>query len=161
MDLIAEVIPNQWVTGIGAGIISSIVAYLIAQRYLSWGGNKEYLRKVDTANKDVIYALRSIISDEFKFNVTPEMLSSIISANSVKHGVDQKDMYSPDQFIDALVKEVMDSNFLSVNTKMSYCTSIISLKIPLTPELEELSTIAPSIKLSQQSQLIKLSSLLR
>ena len=118
---------NPWVVGIGGGILSGFIVFLVTRFAFSSRDKNEYYRNLTTANKEVIYSVRSTISE----NVLPslEIINALIVANSRKYRVDQKDMYNLGQICEELIKEVMDSSFISSIRKMEYCDMISGIKV--------------------------------
>ena len=51
----------------------------------------------------------------------------MINATARKYAVDQSDLYDPTQIGEELTKEIMDSSFISANTKQEYCKQLNSL----------------------------------
>ena len=117
---------NPWVVGIGGGILSGFIVFFVTRYSFSNRDKKEYYSNLTTANKEVIYSIRSTISE----NVLPsaEIINALIMANSRKYSVEQKDMYNLGQICEELIKEVMDSSFISSKTKMEYCDMLSGIK---------------------------------
>ena len=108
--------------GIGGGILSGLVVTGVSRFVLSRRENREYLQKVFSANQELIYSMRPGISE----GVIPEpvVINSLITATARKHRVDAKDIYGPPQIVEELLKEVMDSSFISAKTKQEYCQQL-------------------------------------
>lgn len=124
---------NPWVVGIGAGILSGLAVTLLSRIILSRKDRGEYAQKLQSANHEVIYALRPGISE----GLVPErrVVESLISATSRKYAVDKDDLHGPDEIREELTKEIMDSSFISAKTKQEYYDQLISLaEPPVTPD---------------------------
>lgn len=117
---------SPWTIGIGGGILSGLVVTWVSKKLFSQQEDKEYAQKISSANNEVIYSLRPLISEAALPSIS--ILDSLISATSRKYKVDQKDMCSPKQFFDELIKEVMDSHFVSNDKKAEYCQHLLDLK---------------------------------
>ncbi|EGW39373.1 hypothetical protein [Desulfosporosinus sp. OT] len=117
---------NPWVVGIGGGIFSGFIVFLVTRFAFSNRDKMEYFRNLTTANKEVIYSIRSIISE----NVLPssEIINALIRANSRRYRVDQKDMYTLVQICEELIKEIMDSSFIASKIKLEYCDMLSGIK---------------------------------
>lgn len=117
---------NPWVIGIISGVPSGILVTWITRLIFNKRDNKEYYQKVIQANREVIYAIRPTISE----NEIPDVkiVESLIRSNSLKYGIDKSSMYSIEQICDDLIREVMDSSFISSNIKTNYCKQLIDLK---------------------------------
>jgi len=121
MDLFS----NQWVVGIGGGILSGIIVTLLTRYIFSKRDNREYLQKVEAANREVIYALRQGISEGHfpDFSV----LNSLINATARKQKIQRQDAYSAKEIAEELIKEIMDSSFISSDIKQEYCETLSHL----------------------------------
>ena len=129
MDEILNFLNNQWVIGIGAGILSGIFVAIISRAIFSRRDRRdqrEYLQKTALANNDVLYAIRPGISEGSI--PSSDIIRSIISATARKYGVDVASMYKLEEFSEELTKEVMDSSFITMTTKKEYCELLNSLK---------------------------------
>jgi hypothetical protein len=116
------------VVGIGAGIPSGFIATFVTQRLFSKKENREYLEKLRGANQEVIFAARSAITNDT--TPTREIIRSLIRATSQKDGVARTDMHNSSQIFDHLIKEIMDSSFLTPAMKKEYCERILAVKAP-------------------------------
>lgn len=121
-----EFLANSWVVGIIGGILSGFFVTWITRIIFSKRDNKEYFQKVLQANKEIIYSIRPTISE----GDIPkrEIINALISSNSLKYGIEVKDMFTLEQICDELIKEVMDSSFISSETKNEYCERLLSLR---------------------------------
>lgn len=117
-----EWINNPWVIGIVGGlIVTAISRYLFSRR-----DDKEYRQKVVTANQEILYAIRPGVSEGKIASV--DVLSSLLAATASKYGVEENDLYHPQQISNHLIKEIMDSSFISVELKQQYCDALAVLK---------------------------------
>lgn len=138
---------NPWVVGIGGGVLSGFLVAWVTHLLLARGENKEYREKVASANRDVIYAIRPGISEG---NIpTAEVVHALIESTARHHEVSRSDLYGPKQIAEELVKEVMDTSFLSSARKAEYCQQLLPLEGP--PGAEQ-ST--PTGARSESSELI-------
>jgi hypothetical protein len=119
-------INNPWFVGIGGGILSGLAATWISRFVFSKRDNREYAQKVAATNREVIYSLRPGISE----GVIPdsEIVDALIAATCRKYGVSEKDAYDIFDICEELIKEVMDSSFISSTTKIEFCTKLLKLQ---------------------------------
>lgn len=120
-----DIFNNAWFVGIGGGILSGLIVTLITRHIFSKKDNKEYSQKVSAVNKEVVYALRSGISEGHIPD--SEVLSSLINATARKYKVERNDAYQGKQIAEELIKEIMDSSFISSETKKNYCETLAHL----------------------------------
>lgn len=120
-----DIINNQWVAGIGAGIISGLVVFWITRYFFSKRDNREYFQKVAAANREVLYAIRPGISE----GVMPSeaILKRLVMATARKYNIKEKSMFTTSEISSELIKEVMDSAFISTNSKIDFCNKLSSL----------------------------------
>ena len=122
---------NPWFIGIGGGIVSGFLVAWITHIFLGRGENKEYMQKIASANRDVIYAIRPGISEGQI--PTKEVISALVHATARRHSITPSDMYGPHELAEELIKEVMDSSFLSSVRKAEYCHELTPLQSPPAP----------------------------
>jgi hypothetical protein len=130
---VAGFLNNPWVIGIGGGVLSGIVVTLLSRFLLSRRENREYLQRVASANREVVYAVRPGISE----GVLPgaDVVDALIEATARRHAVEKKDLFSSSEVAQELIKEVMDSSFISAKTKDEYCRQLNSLNEPAPAQL--------------------------
>ena len=71
-----DILNNAWVVGIGGGLLSCLLVTLVTRYIFSKKDDKEYVQKLATVNKEVVYALRPGISEGHIPD--EEVLSSLI-----------------------------------------------------------------------------------
>lgn len=116
---------NPWVVGIAGGILSGLVVAWITRKIFSKRDNREYFQKVHAANQEVLYAIRPGISEE-KIP-TVEVIKHLISATARKYSVESSSMLTLSEISSELIKEVMDSSFISAQTKQDFCERLSAL----------------------------------
>lgn len=126
-----ELLNDPWIIGIGGGILSSLVVALVTRLIFSKRDNREYLQKLRAANQEVIYAIKPGVSE----GVIPssDVVTHLISATSRRYDVDHELMYSVNEIASELIKEVMDSSFISASIKQEFCEKLSNL-LPATSE---------------------------
>ncbi|MGB6192663.1 MAG: hypothetical protein WBF42_09360, partial [Terracidiphilus sp.] len=114
---------NPWVVGLGTGVLSGLfVTWVLSRRK-----DREYLQRVAIANREVVYAIRIGIPE----GVIPpaEVVAALVHSTARRYDVAAGDLYTHVQIAEELIKEVMDSTFLSAARKAEYCTAIAPLSI--------------------------------
>ena len=120
-----EWLSNPWGIGIGGGILSGLVVTVVSRRVFSRGDRGEYIQKLQSANREIIYALRPGISEGH--GPDRRVVESLINATARKYAVDKSDLHDATQIGEELAKEIMDSSFISAKTKREYCNQLDSL----------------------------------
>ncbi|WP_231893198.1 hypothetical protein [Vibrio scophthalmi] len=117
-----EIFNNAWFVGIGGGVLSGLIVTVITRYLFSRKDNREYLQKISSVNREIVYALRPGISEG---HIPDEhVLTALINSTSRKYRVNRDDAYKPKQVAEELIKEIMDSSFISSETKKSYCETL-------------------------------------
>ena len=119
---------NPWFVGIVGGVLSGVAATWISRLIFSKRDSREYAQKVAAVNREVIYSVRPGIS-EGSIPV-PAVLQALIASTCRKYGVTDKDAFNVQQISEELMKEVMDSSFISSATKQDYCTKLLQMQVP-------------------------------
>jgi hypothetical protein len=119
-------INNGWVIGIATSVISGLAVTWVLRIFLSKKEDREYQQKVSAANRDVIYAIRPGIPEGQI--PTYDVIVALANATARKYGVSVKELYGPRELMEELMKEVMDSSFLSSAKKAEYCTQLVHIR---------------------------------
>jgi hypothetical protein len=121
-----EILNNPWVTGIGGGIISSLIVFFVTRYAFSKKEKKEYNQKIETANNEMLYAIRPLIIE--KKIPSDEIFSSVRLATAKKYGVQPDDLYSGFSISNDLINEIMNNSFLSSDQKIELCELLNTMK---------------------------------
>ena len=121
-----DLLNNPWIVGIGGGVLSGLVVVYLTRLLFSRRDTREYVQKTHQANHEVLYAVRPGISE----GVIPtnDVLRSLIAATGRKYGVEAKDMHDLEAVSSELVKEVMDSSFISAASKQEFCEKLAQIR---------------------------------
>lgn len=128
MDVVLNFLGNPWVVGIGTGAISGLSVNVISRFVWARKDNKEYKQKTNSANNEIIYSLRSIVAEATM--PKKEVIEAIARATARKYEIKRESLMTLAEISDTLIKEVMDSNFLSHEQKENYTTKISSVVSP-------------------------------
>jgi hypothetical protein len=158
------ILDNPWFVGIVGGILSGIAATWISRLIFSKRDSREYAQKVAAVNREVIYSLRPGISEG---NIPDaDVLNALVASTCRKYGVAVPDAFNVVQISEELVKEVMDSSFISSATKQDYCAKLLAMRSPPAPKLEpqaksttEKSTSVESIESLRSKMLAQMSAI--
>ncbi|KAB2337634.1 hypothetical protein F7731_08545 [Cytobacillus depressus] len=113
---------NSWVIS----FLTGLVVYSITKIWENFRTKKNYIRAVELANKEVFNTLKLCVPEDTLPNIYS--LRALHLATSKRYGVKQKDLDSLSLIIFDLIKEIMDSSFLSYNDKIQYCRKLESLE---------------------------------
>jgi hypothetical protein len=121
-----EILNNPWLTGIGGGIISSLIVFFVTRYAFSKKEKKEYNQKIETANNEMLYSIRPLIIE--KKIPSDEIFSSVRLATAKKYGVKPNDLYSGFSISNDLINEIMNNSFLSSDQKLELCELLNTMK---------------------------------
>lgn len=113
-----EFFNNSWVVGVVGGLISGLLVWLITTKLFKSKQTREYAHKVITVNGELIYSLRSGISQRKLPSL--DVLNALKQATARKYSVDVNDIYTNKQLAEELIKEIMDSSFIPVDSKDNF-----------------------------------------
>ena len=130
-DAMWDILNNSWVIGVGGGIVSGLLVFLITKRSFPDPDKRELARNIANANQEVVYSIRSCIPDEKL--PSPSVLEALIKATARKYGVLDKKLFDVRDLCQELIKEVMDSSFISADTKEKYCNELNNLGSSIPP----------------------------
>lgn len=152
---------NAWVVGIGTGILSGLLVTWLLNLFISKKKDREYQQQISSANREIIYSVRVGIPES---NLpTREIVEALIHSTARRYGVQPSELYQAKELSEELIKEVMDSSFLSQAKKIEYCDALLPLGKEdlelLPPEECNLQISIEEHRAKLQSQRRKLSEL--
>ena len=109
---------NSWVVGVVGGLISGLLVWLITTKLFKSKQTREYTHKVRTVNGELIYSLRSGISQRKLPSL--DVLDAFKNATARKYSVEVRDIYTNKELAEELIKEIMDSSFIPVDSKDNF-----------------------------------------
>jgi len=128
---------NGWVVGIGGGILSGLIVAWLTRTLFSKKDLRELAVNISLANREILYAIRPEISE----NSLPaiEVIEALKNATARKYKIEPTRLHGITEIVEELIKEIMDSSFISSTAKKDYCESLKTLIPEKTSELEALS----------------------
>lgn len=116
---------NPWVVGIGGGIVSGLLVYLITNIVVNKVSRKEYYNKVKEANREIIVLLIMSVSEERipSLAVIKSLLKSLTRSYNIKEG----DLNGIKETLEDLIKEIFETKFISNDKKNELSESLIEL----------------------------------
>jgi len=117
-----ELLNNSWVVGIGGGTLSGLIVAWLTRILFSKKDQRELAINISAANREILYAIRPEISESTLPSV--EVIDALKNATARKYKVEPERLYTISQVVEELIKEIMDSSFISSSTKRNYCESL-------------------------------------
>ncbi|OYQ85387.1 hypothetical protein [Wohlfahrtiimonas chitiniclastica] len=118
------------ISNITYGVVSGLILVILTSI-------TNYLKKtleVKKANKELITIIKKLIPENFDLNY--DIIYQIANAISIEYKISYQKLYSIDQIKSLLIKNILDSEFISTELKSQYCQKIFNI---LTPNPEESS----------------------
>jgi len=113
---------NQWVVGIGAGIISGIIVYFTTRWLFGRKDNSKHIEQITLANEEIIRVLRPYVAEEGLPN--KDIVNAILSSTARKYNLQQNEVYSIRVVCEDLIKETLENVYVSCSKKQEYSKSI-------------------------------------
>lgn len=127
---------NSWVTS----IITGLLVFYVTDVYKRLKEKKSYFQKVRLVNKEIFKTIKYSIPEEKLPSIS--ILKSIHIATAKRYNVKLEDVDSLQAIFDDLIKEIMESNFLSHDNKLLYCQRLLDTQNGLiTKNIEETTTV--------------------
>lgn len=120
-----ELLNNGWVVGIVGGVLSGLIVTWLTRTLFSKKDQKELAINIASANREILYAIRPEISEKNLPSV--EVIEAIKNATARKYKIEPERLYGVTQIVEELIKEIMDSSFISSSSKKEYCEALKSL----------------------------------
>ena len=131
---------NEWVVGIGGGIVSGIIVFFITKVILQRKDDSKYLQQINQGNLDIIRALKPYISE--KGLPQKEIVDAIIISTSRKYKVNSAELYSVRIVCEELIREIIENIYVSADKKKEYCVQLTDYLQSVNKEQDEVNTIA-------------------
>lgn len=132
--MLLDLLNNTWIAGIGTGVLSGGLVAWVTNKLFSTRDEKELARSIETANREILYALRAEVSEEHVPAV--DVVEALINATARRHKLETRHLLKPKQISEDLIKEIMDSSFISSATKRAFCESLKALMPAEETELD-------------------------
>lgn len=128
MDMLKNILNNQWVINIGTGIIVAIITWLASNVIFKKITKKDLNENINDSNREIIKTLKPYITED---DIIDNLLLNSIR-NSVARRFDCKpvNLYNDIEICEELIKEILDEDFLPIDEKRKYICklNIIILK---------------------------------
>ena len=138
-----EWINSEWTISIAGGILSGVAVTWISRRFLEKKDDRELREKTTAASREIIYAIRPGIAEGII--PTPEILERLADSTARKYELERKQLCTGRQIVDDLIKEVMDSSFISSIKKIELSQRLLETTTPQRP-----NESSPQLELSAE-----------
>lgn len=120
-----EIFNNAWMVDIGAGILSGLFVTIDTRYLFSKGGNSEYMQKVATGNREILYVFRPGVSEDH----IPEnsVLSALANSSARKYKVERADIFQSNQIAEELIPPTM-TTLMATLVAMSGLLATVGIK---------------------------------
>lgn len=124
VDLVTKLLDSAWFVGITGGTISGLIVFFITNKFFNSRKEVEYQKNVSSANQEIIQAVKMFFIQ--KQPIGKEIVVSMIAATARKFSLKDGDLFSLNNIADFIIKEIMETSFLSVEDKKDLCLLIYS-----------------------------------
>jgi len=138
-----DLLNNAWVVGTATGLVSGLLVFWLTSLLISKKKDREYRQQISNANREIVYSIRSGIPEGSL--PTREVIEALIHSTARRYEVQSAELYQTLEITEELVKEVMDSSFLSAAKKSEYCAALL----PLGRAVVDLSLDFPVLRESE------------
>lgn len=129
-----ELLNNGWVVGIGGGVLSGLIVAWLSKILFSKKDLRELAINISSANKEILYAIRSEVSEKSLPSV--DVIEALKNATARKYKIEPERLHGTKEIVEELIKEIMDSSFITSSSKKEYCESLNTLIPDKTVETE-------------------------
>ena len=129
-----DLLNNGWVVGIGGGVLSGLIVAWLTRTLFSKKDLRELAINISSANREILYAIRPEISENSL--PTVEVIEALKNATARKYKIESERLHGITEIVEELIKEIMDSSFISSSAKKGYCEALKTLIPEQTSELE-------------------------
>lgn len=132
--MFSDLLNNTWVAGIGTGVLSGALVAWVTNKLISKKDEKELARNIEVANREILFSLRTEVSAD----QVPELdvVEALINATARRHKLEARHLLKPKQIAEELIKEIMDSSFISSAQKKAFCERLKALMPAEETELD-------------------------
>ncbi|WP_036551550.1 hypothetical protein [Neptunomonas japonica] len=120
-----DLLNNGWVIGIGGGVLSGLIVAWLTRALFSKKDLRELAINISAGNKEILYAIRPDISEDSL--PSAEVIDALKNATARKYKLEPERLHGTTQIVEELIKEIMDSSFISSIAKKEYCESLKTL----------------------------------
>ena len=115
---------NQWIIGIGAGIVSGIIVFFITRWFLRRKDKSAYIKLIESANAEIISTLKPYVAEKG----LPEqaVVNAIILSVARKYKVSSDELFSIRIICEELIREIIGNAYVSSNRKDEYSIQLIN-----------------------------------
>ena len=114
------------------GLIVFVITTLVTNAASLYALRKSYKNNSKQANREIVDTLISALSQDFP--VDEHMVAHVSDSTARKYGVRPRSICSPREVLSDLMKEIIDSKFISGGTKHTCYLHLQSLRRQLEPD---------------------------
>ena len=131
-----SIFKNSWVIGILTGIISGLFVFFVTTLLFDNKRKREYALHVKEANLDIVNALKPYIAEQGLPGY--QVLTALIISTSRKYAVDNKDLLTPTQVCEELIREIIGDVYVTSEKKKEYTEKVAEFKESISATSGEL-----------------------
>lgn len=113
---------NPWISGVIIGIISGLIVYVLTDKFFGKQKQREHRKIIINANNNVLQNVKSFFIQ--KQILKREIIESMIQAVAIQNNLNREELFNIKDIGGLLVKEFMETSFLSVDNKKLICEEV-------------------------------------
>lgn len=117
---------NSWVIGLATGVVSGLLVFFVTSFLFDNKKKRDYELHVKEANIDIVNALKPYIAEQGLPGY--QVLVSLITSTSRKYAVDTKDLLTPVQVCEELIREIIGDVYVTSEKKKEYTEKVAEFK---------------------------------
>ncbi len=127
-----SILKNSWVIGLATGVVSGLLVFFVTSFLFDNKKKRDYELHVKEANLDIVNALKPYIAEQGLPGY--QVLVSLITSTSRKYGVDIKDLLTPVQVCEELIREIISDVYVTSEKKKEYTEKVAEFKESIAKE---------------------------
>ena len=144
---------NPWVVGIGTGIISSIIVFLITNMIHRYKNNLKHREQINSANRDIIHTLKQYVVE--KGLPEKEIVNTIIISTARKYNVKSEELYTISVICEELIREIVENVYVSSDKKSEYSLQLKDYLNKLSEEQPDAKQANPCLTSDVEEELMQ------
>lgn len=114
---------NQWVVGIGAGIVSGFIVFFVSKLFLRRKDRSEHMKLIEIANTELLNSLKPYVAEKG----LPEygIVNAVIISVAREYKVKMEELFSIRVICEELIREIIGNAYVSSDLKDEYSIQLI------------------------------------
>lgn len=147
MELIKNIMNNQWVVNIGTGMVVYIITTIISKVILNKATDNEKQKQIQKANNEIIRILKPYVVE--KNILTEIIINSVKKSVAREYNLLPEEIYSVKDICEELTREILQSAYVDNQTKTEYISYLNNVIENVTKEKDLKKNLEIILKYNQ------------